>query len=71
MKSKLKDAMKSRCARVLEIAKWSGITHLILGAFGCGVFLNDPNDMCTIFQKFITNHLFELFERSLICDPWQ
>ncbi len=34
--------MRSRVTRSLAVAAFHGHTHLVLGAWGCGVFRNDP-----------------------------
>eukprot|EP01095_Lingulamoeba_sp_RSL-Kostka_P007627 TRINITY_DN2448_c0_g1_i1.p1 TRINITY_DN2448_c0_g1~~TRINITY_DN2448_c0_g1_i1.p1 ORF type:complete len:394 (+),score=121.83 TRINITY_DN2448_c0_g1_i1:124-1182(+) len=38
-----------RADRILRVAVSKKIDCLILGAFGCGVFRNDPNDVANIF----------------------
>lgn len=42
--------MHSRIVRILEVAYANGIDNLVLGAFGCGVFQNDPYKVACIFD---------------------
>lgn len=42
-------AMRERIARVLAIAAVHGHTALVLGAWGCGVFQNDPAEIAGLF----------------------
>ncbi|CAM5656818.1 TIGR02452 family protein [Streptomyces californicus] len=48
-------ALASRAERVLEVAAVRGYRRLVLGAWGCGVFRNDPADVAGAFH----NHLGE------------
>jgi uncharacterized protein (TIGR02452 family) len=52
------DALRTRAARVLEIAAAHGHRRLVLGAWGCGVFGNDP--------AFVA----ETFARAMDQAPW-
>jgi uncharacterized protein (TIGR02452 family) len=45
------DAMRVRVRRVLAIAAAHGHAHLVLGAWGCGVFGNDPAEIATLFRE--------------------
>ena len=45
--------MDQRIARVLDIAIAYGYTDLILGAWGCGAFGNDPNVISRLFEKHL------------------
>lgn len=47
-------ALSSRIEFVLEIAKKEGIESLILGAYGCGVFGQDPYEVASIFKEMLT-----------------
>lgn len=43
------EALESRIKFVLDIAEDNEIDSLILGAFGCGVFRQDPREVASIF----------------------
>lgn len=47
----IRAAMAQRIERVLAIAAAHGHTHVILGAWGCGVFGNDPREIATLFAQ--------------------
>lgn len=44
-------ALRSRIKFVLDIADAQRISIMVLGAFGCGVFGQDPHEVATIFQE--------------------
>jgi uncharacterized protein (TIGR02452 family) len=41
--------MAARIAKVLALAGHHGFENLVLGAWGCGVFKNDPSEIATLF----------------------
>ncbi len=43
-----------RAGRVLEVAAACGYRRLVLGAWGCGVFRNDPADVAAAFSAHLT-----------------
>ena len=45
--------MKRRIIKVLAIALEHEHRHIVLGAWGCGVFQNDPNDVARWFKEVI------------------
>lgn len=51
-------ALKQRIKFVLDIAEYKNVDTLILGAFGCGVFGQDPQEVATIFKKELKTHNF-------------
>ncbi|MBR6289230.1 MAG: TIGR02452 family protein [Acholeplasmatales bacterium] len=56
-KEMINAAMIDRVSKIFTIAAEHNIHNLILGAFGCGVFENDPKDVASIFKKCIdTEH---------------
>ncbi|WP_203829467.1 TIGR02452 family protein [Actinoplanes palleronii] len=54
----IKGALERRAARVLRVAAAHGHRELILGAWGCGVFGNDPAEVA------------EAFAGALAISPW-
>lgn len=47
------EVMISRMDKILSIFVERGVTNLILGAWGCGVFRNNPNDIARYFAYFL------------------
>ncbi|WP_236242572.1 TIGR02452 family protein [Streptomyces sp. CC228A] len=47
-------ALASRAERVLETAAAHGYRRLVLGAWGCGVFMNDPSHVAGAFRALLT-----------------
>ena len=47
--------LDSRIHFVLDIAAENQVDTLILGAFGCGVFGQDAEDVCRFFAKYLTS----------------
>ncbi|MFD0343383.1 TIGR02452 family protein [Streptomyces sp. NPDC127117] len=46
-------ALASRAERVLEVAAVRGYRRLVLGAWGCGVFRNDPAQVARAFRALL------------------
>ena len=63
--------MRNRIRYILTTAERKGNTHLILGAFGCGAFKNDPEVVSQLFKEVIIDegfgHLFEYIEFAVYC----
>ena len=51
--------MHSRAYNILRVAFEEGVTVLVLGAWGCGVFRNDPRDVANIFHKCLVEGKFK------------
>lgn len=47
-------ALARRAERVLEVAAAQGLRRLVLGAWGCGVFRNDPAEVAGAFRRLLT-----------------
>lgn len=69
--------MERRIRKVINLAAYKHVDVLILGAFGCGVYKNDPKKIAKIFQKVLIqegmrNHfksvIFPVTESPLIFD---
>jgi uncharacterized protein (TIGR02452 family) len=63
------DKMVDRIRLVLETAKMHKVDVLILGAFGCGVFGNDPKDIKEIFMGLIENEYENIFDKIIFTIP--
>lgn len=50
---KIEEKMKYRIEKILSIALINKNKALVLGAFGCGVFRNNPAEVANYFRKFI------------------
>ncbi|MFC7793316.1 TIGR02452 family protein [Streptomyces cinereoruber] len=51
---RLPAVLASRAERVLETAAAAGYRRLVLGAWGCGVFRNDPEQVAGAFKALLT-----------------
>ena len=54
--------MRARVARSLEIARKHGHSHLVLGAWGCGVFGNDPAVVADAYARELEGTFAGVFE---------
>lgn len=62
------EVLKSRIKFVLDIAKENHVDTLILGAFGCGVFGQDAEEVAGIFKEYLeTTH--KCFEKVIFAVP--
>ena len=59
----IEHAMKERCQRVLELAMKHENEYLILGAWGCGVFGNEPTVIAQIFANLLKNRYRNVFSK--------
>lgn len=50
---KIQSTRDNRVEKILSIAVASGYPHLILGAWGCGVFKNPPAEVANCFARFL------------------
>ena len=48
-----REAMVLKVRLILQIAKEKRITHLVLGALGCGAYGNPPTEVARIFRRVI------------------
>ncbi|MFE2955390.1 TIGR02452 family protein [Nocardia tengchongensis] len=67
----VRDILVERAARVLAVAAHHEVRELVLGAWGCGVFRNDPNEVAEAFDLGLRTHgaafervVFAVWDRS-------
>lgn len=51
--------MKQRIEKILSVCLYHGYTHIVLGAFGCGVFRNNPSDVAKYFEEVLNQPKFK------------
>lgn len=61
-KAEVTQAMRERIMRVLAIAVAHKHTALVLGAWGCGVFKNDPAEIARLFAEALNGPFSGVFE---------
>jgi len=69
-----KNIMRQRIDKILSVFVLHKAKNLVLGAFGCGVFQNNPKDVAQYFAEYLTkdkkyaycfdNIIFAVFDRS-------
>lgn len=62
------EILKSRIKFILDIARTEEIQILILGAWGCGVFGQDPKEVAKLFKEELTSGKYN-FERVVFAIP--
>lgn len=62
---------EKRLKRILDVAVMEGNDVVILGAFGCGAFSNDPNVVAQAAKKVIEDYkyAFKTIEFAVYCSP--
>jgi uncharacterized protein (TIGR02452 family) len=50
---RIREALARRSGRVLGVAAAEGVRQLVLGAWGCGVFRNDPREVAESFRSWL------------------
>jgi len=55
--------MRERALRVLSVAALHGHEAIVLGAWGCGAFENDPKDIAAIFREALDGPFRGVFDR--------
>ena len=58
-------AITSRVKKILDVAAKEKAEVLILGAWGCGAFRNDPVVVSRAFHSLLKNYNFEVVEFAL------
>ena len=60
----LRRALRRRAGHVLAAAAHKGVRTMLLGAWGCGVFRNDPHDVASAFADWLVHPRFAgVFDR--------
>jgi uncharacterized protein (TIGR02452 family) len=59
----VESVMKRRIRKVLAIALTHGHQTIVLGAWGCGVFQNDPNQIAKYFREVLTTDFKNKFRK--------
>lgn len=62
---------EKRLTRILDVAVAGGNEVVILGAFGCGAFENDPEAVAAAFYNVIARYrkCFKTMELAIYCSP--
>jgi uncharacterized protein (TIGR02452 family) len=68
------ETLRRRAELVLAVAQTHRVDRLVLGAWGCGVFRNDPRVVASIFADLLANQfkcafsevVFAVFDRSTV-----
>jgi len=65
------EVMQERSERVLQLFAQAGAVDIVLGAWGCGVFRNDPETVAKIFKQHLDGKFRGCFRKVLfaITDP--
>ena len=61
--------VKNKAYRILEIAADNEHKDLILGAWGCGVFNNDPTNIAELFCSIIRSDFRNIFDNVIFAIP--
>ena len=61
--------VERKVVRILDIAAEHGHEVLVLGAWGCGVFHNEPRLIAGLFKKHLTGDFEGAFERVIYAIP--
>ncbi len=62
-RGEIREALRERMGKVLAIAVRHGHEVLVLGAWGCGVFGNDPEEVAGLFRQALTGPFRGAFRR--------
>jgi uncharacterized protein (TIGR02452 family) len=58
----LPDVLTTRARAILAVAAHHGASHLVLGAWGCGVFGNDPTHVAQAFRTHLNDAMAGAFQ---------
>ena len=63
-KSIINQVMEARIRKIIQAAIEENCDCIVLGAFGCGAFRNDPNDVANLFKKVLVDEGYkDYFEK--------
>ena len=67
----IRQALRSRIDKILSVAATQGYDAIILGAWGCGVFKNDPEEVAAQFREALTDSFAGVFKlvHFAVLDP--
>lgn len=57
--------LKRRIYKILQITQENNQDALVLGAYGCGVFFNDPEMVAEIFYEYLNNDFKNVFKEII------
>ena len=62
---------KKRLRRILDVALNNKVETIVLGAFGCGAFMNNPNVVAQASKNVLNEYLyaFKNIEFAVYCSP--
>ena len=63
------EVLRSRIKFVLDIAKYNNVNTLILGAYGCGVFGQNPTEVAEIFKECLNTTHKGCFNKVVFAIP--
>lgn len=67
--TEVENAMRHRIRSVLAAAHVNSIKYIVLGAFGCGVFRNDPYIVANIFKELLEADFKDAFKQVIFAIP--
>lgn len=67
--SEMIEAMYFRIQHVLSVARSEKVERLILGAYGCGIYANNPNAVATAFKIFLEDDFSGCFREVVFPVP--
>jgi uncharacterized protein (TIGR02452 family) len=59
-------ALDSRIRKIVQCAVQHRAQAIVLGAFGCGAFRNDPTDVAQIFKKVLIDEMFVTYFEKVV-----
>lgn len=67
--AQMASAMRVRIRKILTLSATLGYENLVLGAWGCGPFANDPEMMAELFREKLTDHYAGCFRHIVFAIP--